>query len=325
MTILQRNEKLSISSCESFYPFPTPLPCFPGENLQGRLRSFRMTGSHHIRFEASWTGDLDKIKALTLASWDPENNEPPLQIAVKDSNSSPFSLAYFRGHHDVAKSILEIAQAQYAVEEESSKRYRMQDDDSIESEDNRSEPDIYGEIVDQQTTIENVGQVSMQVKSHIKPLDMLDWEMSTIKIEDGKAEELTKSSCCLLRYVILNNDRKGLAYYYDLVVYFVSLDKQADDNIRPDIFPQWAFRLAVQRGHLEILTDMIRWTGAGLPLEDLMQKTDVEPKEAIHSYQGLTVYGNKRYDSRYSQCPGLTDNEIQERLGEGKPTFHFTI
>lgn len=282
-------------------------------------------GSHHIRFEAAWIGDLDKIKALTLASWDPDNNEPPLQMAVKDSNSSPFSIAYFRGHHDVAKAILEIAQAQYTVEEEPSKRYYMQDDDSIESEGSGSEPDIYGEIVDQITTIENVGQVSLQVKSHIKPLQMLNWELSTLGIEEGKAEEPTKSSCCLLRCAIVNNDRNGLRYYHDLVVYFAAQDEKADDSLRSAIFPQWAFQLAVERGHLDILTDMIRWTGAGLPLEDLVQKTDDEPKERIRSYQGLTVYGNKRYEPRCSQYPGLTDNEIQEGLGEGRPTFLFTI
>lgn len=284
-----------------------------------------MRDSHHIRFEAAWIGDLDKIKALTLASWDPDNNEPPLLVAVQDPNTTPFLLAYFRGHHDMAKAILEIAQAQYTVKEEPSRLYRMQDDAMIEGVDNESEPDIYGEIVDQPSTIEDVGQVSMQVKSHVGPLKMLRWESSLIEIKDGQVEGFSDFRDSLLEHVIVNDDRKGLKYYHDLAVYFAAQDKKANDGIRSDIFSQWDFQLAVQHGRLEILADMIRWTGAGLPLEALVEKTDVELEETIRSYQGLTVYGNKRYDYRClrSLCP--TDKDIQEGLGGGRPTFYLSI
>lgn len=247
-------------------------------------------------FEAAWTGDLETIKALTLASWDPENNEPPLQIAVRDSNSSPFSLAYIRGHHEVAKAIMKIAQTQYAAEEEPSRNYRMQGDNVNGSEDDRSEPEIYGEIIDQRFTFENIGQVSMEVESRVKPLDMLDWEFSSLDIKDGKAEELQAYKDSLLSHSILDNDRKGLKFYYDVAIDLVAQDKQADESSEFKLFPQWAFQLAVKYGRLEILTDMIKWTGAGLPLEELVLETGVELKTIPRSYQGLTVYGKKRKD-----------------------------
>lgn len=260
-------------------------------------------------------GDLDTIKALTLASWDPENNEPPLLVAVKDLNTTPFLLAYFRGHHDVAKAILEIAQAQYMFEEEPTRLYRMQEDDIVEAEDNGSNPDIYGEIVDQPSTIENVGQVSMRVKSHVRPLEMLRWESSLIEIKDGKVMGFLESRNSLLGHAIVNNDRRGLKHYHDLAVQFAAQDKEADDGIRSNIFSQEDFWLAVQHGRLEMLADMIRWTGAGLPLEELVEKTNFELEETTRSYQGLTVYGNKRYDSRCSECPRLTDKKNTGRIG----------
>jgi ankyrin repeat protein len=252
-------------------------------------------------FEAAWSGDSDKIKGLTLASWGPENNEPPLQIAVNDGSNSPFSLAYMRGHLDVAKMILEIAQAQYVPKEKPVTRYRMQssdeedyeDEDESASDDN--EPRIYGEVVDDQFTIDNVGQVSMQVKSRTKPLAMLGWAFPALRSDDGKHS--FSGGCSLLEHVISDDDRKGLKYYHDLTVYFSDRDEcKEDENDQLVAFPQSAFWSAVDKGRIEILADMIKWAGAGLPLEALVKKTGVELRENPRYYQGLTVYGKKRKD-----------------------------
>lgn len=252
-------------------------------------------------FEAAWCGDLDKIKALTLVSWDPENNEPPLQIAVNDRSNSPFSLAYMRGHLDVAKAILEIAQAQYVPEEKPVTRYHMHSSKYDDSEDSDAsmedddEPRIFGQIVDEQFTIDNVGQVSMQVKSRTKPLAMLNWSFPTLHLDNGKHRFSGGRS--LLDHVIANDDRKGLKYYYDLAVYYSDRDEDNDnENNRFVAFPQSAFWSAVEMGRIGILADMIQWAGAGLPLEALIKKTGVELKEKPKYYQGLTVYGKKRKD-----------------------------
>lgn len=252
-------------------------------------------------FEAAWSGDLDKIKALTLVSWDPENNEPPLQIAVNDGSNSPLSLAYMRGHLDVVKAILEIAQAQYVPEEKPVTRYRMEssedEDEEYEDDSNNDddEPRIYGQIVDDQFTIDNIGQVSMQVKSRTKPLKMLDWTFPNLRLDDGKYR--FSSGRSLLEHVIRNDDRKGLKFYYDLTVYFSDRDEDKDDENNHFIaFPQSSFWSAVEQGRIGILADMIHWAGAGLPLEALVKKTGVELKEKPRYYQGLTVYGKKRKD-----------------------------
>lgn len=253
-------------------------------------------------FEAAWSGDLDKIKALTLVSWDPDNNEPPLQIAVNGHSNSPFSLAYLRGHLDVAKAILEIAQAQYAPEEKPLTRYRMQtseeeDEEEEEEEDSATDHDelrIYGQIVDEQFTIDNIGQVSMQVKSRVKPLKMLEWTFPTLHSEGGKDRFYGRRS--LLEHIIINDDRKGLKYYYDLTACFSGRDEEENENNHLATFPQSAFWSAVEQGRVGLLADMIKWAGAGLPLEELVKKTGVELKEKPKYYQGLTVYGKKRKD-----------------------------
>lgn len=251
-------------------------------------------------FEAAWTGDLDRIKALTLVSWDPENNEPPLQVAVNDRSNSPFSLAYMRGHLDVAKAILEIAQAQYVAEETPVTRFRMQtseedEEDEDESSNDDDEPRIYGQIIDEQFTIDNIGQVSMQVRSRVKPLKMLDWVFPALCSENGK--DKFYGGRTILEHVICNDDRKGLKYYHDLTVYFSGRDEDKNDESNHFIaFPQSAFWSAVEQGRIGILADMIKWAGAGLPLEELVKKTGVELREKPRYYQGLTVYGKKRKD-----------------------------
>jgi hypothetical protein len=65
-------------------------------------------------------------------------------------------------------------------------------------------------------------------------------------------------------------------------------------------FPDAEFRLAVELGRVELLGEIIKRTGAGLPLEHLVKHTGVEIKVKPRYYQGLTVYGKKRY----AQIPG---------------------
>lgn len=142
------------------------------------------------RFNACFTGDLETIKTLTLTSWDEAKEEAPLKIAVYDQrHNNPFSIALSRAHYDVAKAVLEIANAQYAPEEKPKTRYRMQaaDEDSEYSDDNSecsdeesvssadTNPRIQSQIVDAQFTIENIGQVSMKVNSRTKPLHVVGW------------------------------------------------------------------------------------------------------------------------------------------------------
>src|SRR5207302_1345589 len=104
----------------------------------------------------------------------------PLQIAVKDAkNFSTFSIAILRKNFDVAKVLLEIAHAQYALEEKPGQpKYSVQptDPDDSDSDDGDNQGiQIYSEIVDDRFTVENIGEVQSQVKSNVTPLQLLTW------------------------------------------------------------------------------------------------------------------------------------------------------
>ncbi|KAH6619681.1 hypothetical protein B0J18DRAFT_251413 [Chaetomium sp. MPI-SDFR-AT-0129] len=250
-------------------------------------------------FNAALHGDLETIKTLTLGPWDDAKEEAPLKIAVRDQNSNnPFSLAYDRGHLEVAKAVLEIAHAQYVPEEKPKTRYRMEadeeasdydedDDEDMDSDDgghgdddddDDAHPRIYSHIVDEQYTIENVGQVSMVVNSRTLPLEMIEWTAP-------------------LRKAIEDNDMAKLKFFLDLCEYWTT--RKSGENHRGSgyyPFPEYCFRIAVELGRVELLGEIIKRTGAGLPLEHLVKDTGMELKVKPEYYQGLTVYGKKRND-----------------------------
>ncbi|TPX15381.1 uncharacterized protein E0L32_004361 [Thyridium curvatum] len=258
-------------------------------------------------FEAAWRGDLGKIKELTLGAWGVDDSEPPLKIAVKDNkNNNPFSLAFLRGHYDVARAILEIAKAQYVPEDEKKERFRLKRNDDYDCSDGSDceyyegegdEPSIHREEVVTHFTIENVGEVVMQVKSRTKPLEMLSWGCPSFTVRDGKVENLHFGSYSLFRAVIQRNDHAGLKFLLDTGAHYTAqkLDQDDEPN-RIFAFPQLDFDYAIEEGRVEMLAEIIKRTGAGLPLEDLVKRSGVEIKDKPRYYQGLTVYGKKRSD-----------------------------
>lgn len=127
-------------------------------------------------FEAAWDGNSSKVKSMTLAPWGRESNYSPLQVATWDSKGfSPFSIAVFRGHYELAKNIVNIANAQYQPSERSRPRYSVRpfvDDDRNES-DNDSEVNLYSELVDDEFTNETLGALAHIVKSNVTSLRML--------------------------------------------------------------------------------------------------------------------------------------------------------
>lgn len=238
-----------------------------------------------------------------MTSWDEEKTEAPLKIAVNNNRNNPFSLAFFRGHYDVAKAVLEIAKAQYAPEDKPKTRFRMDanesdDDEEYSDEDDSassdaSEPRIYSHIVDGDYTVENVGQISMKVNSRTKPLQFLGWSCMAIG-QDGTMG----STASVLSHAIQENDLKRLRILLDLYEQY-STQKLDDDEEEVSgffSFPIQEFHLAVEKGRIELLAEIIKRTGAGLPLEHLVQDSGIELKEKPRYYQGLTVYGKKRYD-----------------------------
>ncbi|CAJ2513477.1 Uu.00g015960.m01.CDS01 [Anthostomella pinea] len=255
-------------------------------------------------FEAAWSGNLDKIKSLSLAPWVTEQQEPPLQIAVYDAKgNNPFSLAFLKGHLKVAKAILEIAQAQWAPKEEKKARFTMvsneEDDDDTHAEPDAGtddEPQIYKEVIDDRFTIDNIGQVSMQVKSNTLPITMLSWTAPAFVSHEGEVVK-TMGRQDLFAFSVTQGDTQRFNYLVDLGIQFTSQKPQEEDGSdRFFVFPDVDFNKAIQPGRTHMLAEVIRKTGAGIPLEHLVKKSGVELKVKPRCYQGLTVYGKKRAD-----------------------------
>jgi hypothetical protein len=220
---------------------------------------------------------------------------------VRDMKSnSPFSLAFLKGHHDVAKAILDIVKAQYSPSEKADERFKMdsgrdeEDEESCDSdEDSDGEPRIVSEVVNTKFTIDNIGQVSMQVKSHTRPTQVLTAAVSCFKTPEEEPEQ----NFSLFTYMMKLDDRTGFKFLLDLAIAHAAtkLEGDKDDHEPYFTFPDYEFDWAVLNGKLPFLSMLIKRTGAGMPLDHLVKKSGVALKDKPKTYQGLTVYGKKRY------------------------------
>jgi ankyrin repeat protein len=300
----------------------TPLLSFRLSDLTDERR-----GAYIKLFQACWEGDLSIVKELTLAVWG--DNQSPLQIAVQDTqNFSPFSIAVLRKHFDVAKAVLEIAHAQYAPEEQigqikRSVQHADEDDDDFDPEDDNVQ--IYSEIVDDRFTLENIGEVQTQVKSNVTPMQLMSWGCPCSSLlEDDNAIALawttpyaansrtshTRSQSnqeqipdtfrpsSLFQFAVYLNDASLLGFLIDMGEEYSVRKNVAIDGPGPGFFhfDEADFLYAIRLGKVDSLKEIIKRTGAGFPLDDLMKKSGIEIVEKPKYYQGLSVYGQKRAD-----------------------------
>ena len=297
-------------------------------------------------FEAAWSGDVKEVKELTLIPWKnpQDDDEPPSKVAVQDQHGlSPFSIAMLRGSFDLAKAIMEIAHAQYfKTEPPKLRRYEM---DPGDSEDDASGDDedvpLHSEIVDDEFTIENIGEVSMLVKSRVLPSQMLMWSIpsiadfanstatsardtgnsgfgsgngqhtlagkrtntGSIKLPSpAQSPDLSKRETpeptTLLRFALYTNNPSLLNLILDFGSHYTEAQPGKDDEEASKIFviPHQDFEYALRIGHVHLLAELVKVTGAGIPLNSLAKKYGAELKEKPKYYQGLTVHGKKRKD-----------------------------
>ncbi|PSN70049.1 ankyrin [Corynespora cassiicola Philippines] len=264
-------------------------------------------------FQAAWDGDLDTVKALTLATWGLNNDNTPLKIAVSDRHDhSPFTLSVLRGHHEVAKAILEISFAQYhPIDEEPKARYYMEPKD--EDEDDSSyggDVPVYKEIIDDKFTIDNIGEISTQVKSRITPLQYITWRckawhyayyfMPDRKFTYGpNNKEISGSgTVSLVNWSIITNDKSLFSFLLDLQLEWVDrmVKKEEKGTSTIPSFDYADYSSAMKYSRLEHLAEMIKHGGAGMELEALVNKSGVKYQEKPKYYQGLSVHGKKRND-----------------------------
>ncbi|KAL4736293.1 hypothetical protein BDV11DRAFT_211341 [Aspergillus similis] len=246
-------------------------------------------------FEAAWVGDIETIKSLTLSSWGPDNQRPPLEIGVTDlSNHSAFTLAVIRGHYEAAKAIIAISIAQYKPDEQQKNtRYRMADIDE-DSDADSEDIELETHVIDDQFTIENIGEKKNQVESKISPETILQGACNLNPFLDG-IQELEHRRIRLLEYAIWKDDVELLKF---LITLGQELAARKKDRQHSEIYSisQTDFVLAMRLGRIQLLEEMIKRTGAGLPIDKLAENSGVEVKEKPKYYQGLSVHGKKRAD-----------------------------
>ena len=256
--------------------------------------------------------------------WGPNNEEHPLQIAVTDRNGfSPFSLAALRGHYSVAKATLEIVRAQYKPKEPKGRtRYQINEESYVGNVGLQDEDlGIYSEIIDDQFTIENIGEVATQVECSTTPLEVLNWECAARlfiehdQIADEKRREfelaLPFSRPMTLNFYARRSGEPGLPYHLvdyaiwtdntPLLVFMLDLGQELtnrDSEAGSTIYTvtENTFRLAIIMGRVGCLEELIKRTGAGLPIDELADNSGVESNEKPEFYQGLTIRGKKRAD-----------------------------
>ena len=258
-------------------------------------------------FEAAWNNDLQQVKALTLAPWELKQKtslEDPLQVAVQDSNGfSPFSIAVLRGHFDLARRIIDICKAQYQKDDGSGLRQLwnvMPDGSDHDGSDYGENLPIVSELVNDRFTIDNLGEVSNIVKSHVLPSAMIGWYCLADRFDGSRHGRNTSQT--LLNYAVSSDNMTLLKFIIELGAEEQAVLAEHDEDQKFYTIPQDAFHSAIRLGRTSLLAEMIRCSGAGIPFNEIISKSGIELKSKPRYYQGLSVGGKKRAD--WAQAPG---------------------
>ncbi|KAE8441442.1 hypothetical protein EG329_004968 [Mollisiaceae sp. DMI_Dod_QoI] len=282
------------------------------------LNAIKMDGYRQL-FEAAWNNDLEKIKAITLAPWNSGGSnvmEPPLRVAIQDGNGfSPFSIAVLRGHRQLARKIVEICATQYHKDDGLSSRQRWTMRTFSESDDGESDDDealpIFSELVSDKFTVDNLGEVSNVVKSNVLPITMIEWTCAPYRILDPEHNS-RDHRMRLLESAIRIDDMGLLKFIFELGSEQQALLAQEEDDQTSYSIDRSDFFLAIKLGRTAMLAQMIKTTGVGIPLNELIQQSGVEVKTKPRYYQGLSVGGKKRAD--WAQAPGGEVYVVEEKI-----------
>lgn len=90
----------------------------------------------------------------------------------------------------------------------------------------------------------------------------------------------------------------------DLLIFLINLGakytvrKDDDGSSPPRIYDFGASELnfALDLGYTHLVSEILKLTGCGLPLDDLVKKSGIEIKKKPKYYQGLSIHGAKRAD-----------------------------
>ncbi len=246
-----------------------------------------------------------------------------------------------RGHRELVSVCLEIATAQYQpAENEAEYRYCLKgakDEEEtysdVSSETDRNDnPMVLKQIVDDRFTVDDVTAVAGTVKSKILPLTMLGWEAELWRAQKGTPQEkesprqlgscnvwrhqksswayfnealdLARRSCkeSLVGRAITKNDLPLLRFILRTGTELTALKANEVDSKIYQINSK-EFEHAVRLGRTDIVGEIIKATGAAVPLHKMVQSSGTVLEEVPRYYQGLSVYGKKRKDWAERDAP----------------------
>jgi ankyrin repeat protein len=256
-------------------------------------------------FNSTWQGDVKAIKELTMLPWTNAKGEqcPPLRTHMFDNcNASPLSIAVLNGRLDVAELIMEIAEAQYAPPPAPNARQYHIDDD-VDSDDEGSDNDsvdaevrVTSEVIDDQLTVEDIGIVSLFVKTNVKPETLIYWSELTVHPHHRSAPP-TSEPGNLIETALLHENPRLLPFLLDL-----------SEKTATKIEGSFAADRFVAQGHLRMrrtlkfakpymLAELIKRTAVGVSIDKLAEDHKAnDTTEKSKYYQGLNVHGKKRKD-----------------------------
>ncbi|PQE10383.1 ankyrin repeat protein [Rutstroemia sp. NJR-2017a WRK4] len=268
-------------------------------------------------FEAVWNNDLETVKEMTLRSWKyADHEQPPLKISVGDGlNHQPFSIALLRGHYDLARKIVDICVAQYSNSgDDTLQKTRQRWAIDVGEEDSDNLP-IYSELVSDKFTIDALEEVANTVKSDVSPLQMMSSGSIQGRFIDGEtADNKRTDSVNPFMYAVEKDDLKMLKFLLELATEQSALLAKHEEDQRCYNIPQNVFYKALDLGRTQMLAEMIKCSGFGIPWTELTTASGVEIKTKPRYYEGLTIGGKKRKDWAAPPSGAVANNISEERV-----------
>jgi hypothetical protein len=148
-------------------------------------------------FEMVWTGDVQGIKLRTLAKWGPENRNEPLKVSVFESlfGNTLVMIALRHKRFDLAKMLLQIAQAQYRPKDDKVNYYvdRAGSDYGSDSDTDGSDYFVAQEISDNTFELGDVTHIPDEARSDVTALKLLRHPTKLGHLVDPKVSEKLSS------------------------------------------------------------------------------------------------------------------------------------
>lgn len=230
-----------------------------------------------------------------------------------------------------------------------------QDDDSEygdhhEGADVLDDVKVHAQLVDETFTVDDVVALADNVKSKVSPETMVNWSCKIDRVLQGHVDERDANEALgayceprifsyghlsaqswswfhealgeigntrrhsLIRLAIFTNDLRLLKF---LIKTGINLAAQKDDedNLKVPTINRQDFELAIRLGRVELMSEIIRTTGFGLPLQKMFQTSGVKLDEKPRYYQGLTVHGKKRQDWADASRKGAHQKNAESDFG----------